>query len=237
MKRRFANVLVNMNVNSSGNLDTYNLFANLLFIDNIEDSCTMSLSVFLIHEKGTTDKFRGINDRHRRYNLPIICRVMTRLDDGRGNIARLQWIKSKVLSVQVKSQSDIGSMDKLESVIHQNLKGHGMSDRLADTDEINDDNYEEILSYNELMDYIEKDKQQNQDEDGNGFWNFKRIVGHEGLFRASDPEYKGSRYNILVEWENGEITSEPLNIFGKDDPVTCAVYACKHRLLEEEGWK
>jgi hypothetical protein len=41
-------------------------FANLLFIDNIEDSYTMSLPVFLIHEEGTTDKFRGINDRHRR---------------------------------------------------------------------------------------------------------------------------------------------------------------------------
>jgi hypothetical protein len=27
MKRRFPNVLVNTNVNSSGNLDTYNLFA------------------------------------------------------------------------------------------------------------------------------------------------------------------------------------------------------------------
>jgi hypothetical protein len=57
------------------------------------------------------------------------------------------------------------------------------------------------------------------------------------LFRASDPEYKGSRYNVLIEWENGEITSEPLNIFGKDDPVTCAVYACEHGLLEEEEWK
>jgi hypothetical protein len=34
-----------------------NTFANLLFIDNIEDSCTMSLSVLLIHEEGTTDKF------------------------------------------------------------------------------------------------------------------------------------------------------------------------------------
>jgi hypothetical protein len=43
-----------------------NTFANLLFINNIEDSCTMSLSVFLIHEEGMTDKFRGINDRHRR---------------------------------------------------------------------------------------------------------------------------------------------------------------------------
>jgi hypothetical protein len=43
-----------------------NMFANLLFINNIEDSCTMSLSVLLIHEKGMTDKFRGVNDRHRR---------------------------------------------------------------------------------------------------------------------------------------------------------------------------
>jgi hypothetical protein len=87
------------------------------------------------------------------------------------------------------------------------------------------------------MDYIEKDEQQHQDGDGNGFWNFKQIVGHEGPFRASESEYKGSRYNVLIEWENGEITSEPLNIFGKDDPVTCAVYAREHRLLEEEGWK
>jgi hypothetical protein len=61
---------------------------------------------------------------------------MMRLDDGCGNIAKLQWIKSKVLSVRVKSQSEIGSMDNLESVVHQNLKGHGMSDRLADTDEM-----------------------------------------------------------------------------------------------------
>jgi hypothetical protein len=61
---------------------------------------------------------------------------MTRLDDGRGNVTRLQWIKPKVLSMWIKSQSDIGSMDILESVILQNFKGHGMSDRLADTDEV-----------------------------------------------------------------------------------------------------
>jgi hypothetical protein len=43
-----------------------NMFANLLFIDNIEDSCMMPLPVFLIHEDSTTDKFQGVNDRHRR---------------------------------------------------------------------------------------------------------------------------------------------------------------------------
>jgi hypothetical protein len=34
-----------------------NTFANLLFIDNIEDSCTMSLPVFHIHEEGMANKF------------------------------------------------------------------------------------------------------------------------------------------------------------------------------------
>jgi hypothetical protein len=61
---------------------------------------------------------------------------MMRLDDGHGNVARLQWIKSKVLSMQVKSRSDIGLMDNLESVVRQNLKGHGVSNRLTDTDEM-----------------------------------------------------------------------------------------------------
>jgi hypothetical protein len=61
---------------------------------------------------------------------------MTRLDDGRDNVARLQWIKLKVLNMRIKSRSDIGSMDNLESVIRQNFKGHGMSNSFANTDEV-----------------------------------------------------------------------------------------------------
>jgi hypothetical protein len=36
-----------------------NTFANLLFINNIEDLCMMLLPIFLIHEEGTTNKFWG----------------------------------------------------------------------------------------------------------------------------------------------------------------------------------
>jgi hypothetical protein len=61
---------------------------------------------------------------------------MTRLDDGHGNVTRLQWIKSKFLSMRIKSRSDIGLMDNLESVVRQNFKGHGVSDRFADTNEV-----------------------------------------------------------------------------------------------------
>ena len=36
---------------------------------------------------------------------------------------------------------------------------------------------------------------------------------------ASDPYWKGSEYNVQVEWETGEITFEPLFIIAADDPV------------------
>jgi hypothetical protein len=40
----------------------------------------------------------------------------------------------------------------------------------------------------------------------------------------------------MIEWENGEITLEPLSIIAKDDPVTCAIYAQDNDLLELLGW-
>ena len=53
---------------------------------------------------------------------------------------------------------------------------------------------------------------------------------------ASAPDWKGSKYNVQVEWETGEITFEPLSIIAADDPVTCAAYAKENDLLALEGW-
>jgi hypothetical protein len=52
-----------------------------------------------------------------------------------------------------------------------------------------------------------------------------------------DKDYNGSRFNVLVEWENGEIMTEPLLVIAANDPVTCAVYAREHDLLDIKGWK
>ena len=48
---------------------------------------------------------------------------------------------------------------------------------------------------------------------------------------------KGSKYNVQVEWETGEITFEPLSIIAADDPVTCAAYTKENDLLALEGWR
>ena len=55
-------------------------------------------------------------------------------------------------------------------------------------------------------------------------------------FACIDPDWKGSKYNVQVEWETGEITFEPLSIIAADDPVTCAAYGKGNDLLALEGW-
>jgi hypothetical protein len=62
----------------------------------------------------------------------------------------------------------------------------------------------------------------------------KPIIEHRSPMNPSDPKYMGSNYNVMVEWETGEITEEPLNVIGKDDPVTVALYAKEKGLLETD---
>ena len=94
---------------------------------------------------------------------------------------------------------------------------------------INKDQAEEIMSYNQLMDYIQKGT--DAEEDPDSLFKFRDIVAHQGPLESTDPNHKGSKYNVMVEWESGEVTYEPLTLISKDDPIPCAVYAKKHDLL------
>ena len=100
---------------------------------------------------------------------------------------------------------------------------------------INKDQAEEIMSYNQLMDYIQKGT--DAEEDPDSLFKFRDIVAHQGPLESIDPDQKGSKYNVIVEWESGEVTYEPLALISKDDPITCAVYAKKHDLLDTTRWK
>jgi hypothetical protein len=91
---------------------------------------------------------------------------------------------------------------------------------------------EEILTYQQIMDYLDDDQKSER------VWKFKRIIAHEGpLTKKKDKTYDGSTYNVMIEWENGEVTTEPLSTIAQDDPVTCALYAQEKGLLELPGWK
>jgi len=96
---------------------------------------------------------------------------------------------------------------------------------------INNDQAEELIAYNKVLEYLAKD------ETSDVVWKFKRITSHQGPLKPDHHDYKVSMYNVMVEWENGEITTEPLQIIAADDPVTCAIYARDNNLLDLPGWK
>ena len=94
----------------------------------------------------------------------------------------------------------------------------------------------QIVDYNTVLDHVNS-QLENEANDDEPFYNFKAIVGHQGPLRSSHPDYKGSSYNVMVEWEDGSKTYEPLAQMIADDPVTCALYAKEQGLLNQPYWK
>jgi hypothetical protein len=96
---------------------------------------------------------------------------------------------------------------------------------------VNGNQAEEIITYNQMLNYISRD------EEDPVVWKFHQITAHQGPLKPDHPDYNGSTYNVMVEWENGEITSKPLTVIAADDPVTCTIYAKDKGLLDKPGWK
>ena len=89
--------------------------------------------------------------------------------------------------------------------------------------------WEDLVCYNDMVNFI-------NDDDGNdGLWRFKEIQAHQGPLTSSDENYLGCRWNVLVAWETGEITWEPLKSV-EHDKVLCGLYARKNNLLDQPGW-
>ena len=95
---------------------------------------------------------------------------------------------------------------------------------------------EELISYNQLLEHLET-AQDNDISIDQELFKFGAIIGQQGALAASDPDWKGSKYNVQVEWEIGEITFELLSVTAADESVTCAAYAKENDdLLAVEGW-
>ena len=57
---------------------------------------------------------------------------------------------------------------------------------------------EELISYNQLLEHLEnaQDHDMGMDQE---LYRCRAIIGHQGPLLASDPDLKGSKYNVQVE--------------------------------------
>ena len=86
------------------------------------------------------------------------------------------------------------------------------------------------------MDHLEAAAKEDN-EISDDLYKSRALIGHQGSLKATDPRWKGCKYNVLLDWETGEKTYEPLSVLAADDPVTCATYAKENDLLHIDGWK
>mgnify|MGYP000691397573 FL=1 len=66
------------------------------------------------------------------------------------------------------------------------------------------DKYEEIVAYNNIVYYIKAN------DTWDGVWKFCRILDHKYVTR-SDKNYMQCSVNVLIEWESGETSWQPLH--------------------------
>ena len=95
---------------------------------------------------------------------------------------------------------------------------------------------EEIIYFSHLVDHQEAAANE-ENEINDDLYKFRALNGHQGPLKATDPNWKGCKYNVLVEWETGDTTYEPLSVLAADDPVTCASYAKGNGLSHIDGWE
>ena len=100
-----------------------------------------------------------------------------------------------------------------------------------------DDRIEEIITYNKLCDIVAEQHNAEAGLSDEGVFTFREVQEHEGPFTKGHHKWRGSAYNVKVLWDDGSVTWEPLSLMIASDPVTLAVYAKEHDLLETPGWK
>jgi hypothetical protein len=93
---------------------------------------------------------------------------------------------------------------------------------------------DKLMDYHDLLERLDS---QSFKEEGEDFFRLMGITAHQGPLTPKDPNYMGSAWNTLVNWEDGSSTYEPLHIMAKDQPDLCAQYDLKNDLLDKDGWK
>ena len=67
---------------------------------------------------------------------------------------------------------------------------------------------EELISYNQLVDHLE-DAANEDSEISDDLYKFRALIDHQGPLNPTDSNWKGCKFNVLVEWETGRKLMNP----------------------------
>jgi hypothetical protein len=146
----------------------------------------------------------------------LIGKVYLHEENGHGEFIRAEVVR------RLKQQNDDKTRHAIQFLVET---GDG------------ENKVEHIVDYVTLCDIVEAQEATVEEAPTDAIYTFKSILAHQGPLTVKDTWYKGSSWNILIEWDGGETTWEPLNLIAKSDPISVALYREENGLLNKKGWK
>ena len=89
-----------------------------------------------------------------------------------------------------------------------------------------DTHLEGIVSYNDILDYVERE---NNNKDGD-YWRYRKIFSHSLIPGKNEKNKTG--IEIQVVWKTGATSTELFEALRKDMPVDLAIYTKENNLLK-----
>ena len=93
-----------------------------------------------------------------------------------------------------------------------------------------DTHLDNIMSYNDILDYVERD---NNNENGE-YRKFRKLLRHSLILGKKG---KDDKIEIQLVWKTGDTSTECFEALKKDIRVDLAIYKKENNLLELNGWK
>ena len=59
---------------------------------------------------------------------------------------------------------------------------------------------EELITYNQIMDHLDQAEEQDNSMDQE-LYRFRAVIGHKSPLKATDTNWKGSKWNVQIEWK------------------------------------
>jgi hypothetical protein len=96
---------------------------------------------------------------------------------------------------------------------------------------VNDKEMDNLISYGQIMKSLEP-----ADNDSKRDFKVDKTYAHRGPLKPSDFGYLGSSYNLMVRWQSGRESTEPLTAFIGTRPIDVFLYTKANIILNARGW-
>ena len=134
-------------------------------------------------------------------NIPVSKAIVTTIQDNYNEPVQLPMFSpDELLEMTILRPLDDELVKEkvVRKIMNRDVENHQQIKFLRP---LGDGKLEEIISYNELSDLVTESlaaKESGQQD----LISYARILDHQGPVKSHDPKYKGSFYNVLVDWND-----------------------------------